>query len=118
MKPTQIATLSTLFILTCVLSLSAGAQARTVIPITSSFNSSIYGAGTICSNCKLELSPGVTITINSTCSCNNCTFVGGAGVIVSPSSFTLSGVDSFENETVTLNNSFSIPSNGVTFYGD
>ena len=118
MKTTHITTLFTLLILTSAVSFSANAQARTVIPITASFNSSIYGAGTICTNCELVLSPGVTITINSTCSCDNCTFVGGNVTIASGSNFTLSGVDSFEKETVVLNNSFSIPSSGVIFYGD
>ena len=118
MKPTRIATLFTLFILTLAVSLSADAQVRTVYPISSSFNSSIYTSGTICTNCELVLAPGVTITINSTCTCNNCTFVGGNVTIASGSTFTLSGVDSFVDENVQMNTGMTLPSAGVMFYGD
>jgi hypothetical protein len=114
MKPTLLAALFTLI---SAISLSANAQ-RTYTPITSSFSSSAYPSGTICNSCELVLSPGVTITINSTCACTNCTFVGGTVIIAPGSNFTLSGVDSFENENVQMNNSFPIPSGGVTFYGD
>ncbi len=113
MKPTLLAAL---FILsTTAVSLSANAQARTYTPINSSFSSSIYGSGTICTNCELVLAPGVTITINSTCGCVNCTFVGGTVIITTGSNFTLSGVDSFVNESLTLNQPFSDSS--LTFYG-
>jgi hypothetical protein len=114
MKPTLFALL---FILTTAISLSANAQ-RAYTPITSSFSSTAYPSGTICNSCELVLSPGVTITINSTCACTNCTFVGGTIIIASGSNFTLSGVDSFVNENVQMNNSFPVPSSGVTFYGD
>jgi hypothetical protein len=114
MKPTLFAVLFTLI---TSISLSANAQ-RTYTPITTSFSSSLYPSGTICNSCELVLSPGVTITINSTCACTNCTFVGGTVIIASGSNFTLSGVDSFVNENVQMNNSFPIPSSGVTFYGD
>jgi len=114
MKPTLPAVLFTLI---TAISLSANAQTpRTYTPITSSFSSSVYASGTICTNCELVLSPGVTITINSTCACDNCTFVGGTVDITTGSSFTLSGVDSFENETVVLNKPFTDSS--LTFYGD
>src|ERR1700743_2038653 len=117
MKPTQNAVLFILTTLFTVFSFSSNAQ-RTVIPITSSFSSSAYPSGTICTNCELVLSAGVTITINSTCSCDNCTFVGGTINIASGSNFTLSGVDSFTKETVLMNNGLSLPSSGVMFYGD
>jgi hypothetical protein len=114
MKPTLF---SVLFILTTAVSLSTNAQ-RTYTPITSSFSSSAYPSGTICNSCEIVLSPGVTITINSNCACTNCTFVGGTVIIAAGSNFTLSGVDSFVNENVQMNNSFSLPSSGVTFYDD
>jgi hypothetical protein len=112
MKPTLVAALFTLI---SAISLSANAQARTYTPINSSFSSNIYGSGTICTNCDLVLAPGVTITINSNCGCDNCTFVGGTVLITTGSNFTLSGVDSFVDESVTLNQQFSDSS--LTFYG-
>lgn len=114
MKTTQIRTLSIIVILIAGLSLSGHAQ--TIVNITSNTSTSTYGTGAICTNCIINISPGVTLTINNTCSCNTCTFSGGTVNITTGSNFTLSGVDSFKNETVLLNKSFS-PAN-VVFYGD
>jgi hypothetical protein len=112
MKPTFVATL---FILISGLSLSGNAQ--TIVNITSNTSTSTYGTGAICTNCIVNISPGVTLTINNSCSCNTCTFSGGTINITAASSFSLSGVDSFKNETVLLNHAISTGS-GVTFYGD
>ena len=106
---------ATLFVLISGLSFSGNAQ--TVVNITSNTSTSSYGTGAICTNCIVNISPGVTLTINNSCSCNTCTFSGGTINITAASNFSLSGVDSFKNETVLLNHAISTGS-GVTFYGD
>ncbi len=106
---------ATLFILLTGLSLSGNAQM--VVNITSNTSTSSYGTGAICTNCIINISPGVTLTIDNTCSCNTCTFSGGTINITPTSSFSLTGVDSFKKETVLLNKAISTGS-GVTFYGD
>ena len=115
MKPTRITTLFTLIILLAGSTLSGNAQ--TIVNITTNTNSSTaYGTGSICptSNCIIKISSGVTLNINSACSCNTCTFSGGSVTI--GANLALSGLDSFKNETVQINQSFS-PST-LTFYGD
>ncbi|HEY4060806.1 MAG TPA: hypothetical protein VGM30_02840 [Puia sp.] len=111
MKPNLYATL---FVLITGISLSA--EAQTTYPITANVSTSSFGTGAICSDCNIVISPGVTVTINSTCSCNNCTFTGGTVLIVPGSNFTLSGTDSFKNETVLISQTFNM--NTLVFYGD
>jgi hypothetical protein len=112
MKPT-----STLVLFIVMTGLSLSGNAQMIVDITANTNTSVYGPGVLCTNCDIIISPGVTLTINSSCSCNTCTFSGGTVVFASGSSFTLSGVDSFENETVLVNQPFT-ENNNVTFYGD
>jgi len=103
-----------------ILLLAAFSQAgiaQTIVNITTNTNSSIYGPGVFCTTCIINISPGVTLTFNSSCGCNGCTFSGGTVAFVAGSSFALSGVDSFKNETVLINQPFTAAS-GVTFYGD
>ena len=111
MKPNLYAAL---FILITGISLSAGAQ--TTYPITANVSTSSFGSGVICTNCNIVISPGITVTINNTCSCNNCTFTGGTVAIVPGSNFTLTGVDSFKNQTVLISQSFNMST--LAFYGD
>jgi len=95
---------------------SQAATAQTVVNITSNTSTSIYPPGSICNNCIINISPGVTLTINSNCSCTTCTFSGGTVVMASGSTFVLNGTDSFKNETVLVNQAFT--SSTLTFYGD
>ncbi len=104
-----------LFLLLFALSRAGHAQ-KTPYYITSNTNTSIYGSGVICTNCDIYISPGVTVTVNSTCSCGNCGFYGGSFVVQSGSSFTLSGLDSFINESVIFNE--AVTSQNLVFYGD
>jgi hypothetical protein len=113
MKPTLYLLL---FVLFMGLSLSTEAQ-HTTYPITSNVNTSSFGGGVICTNCIIAISPGVTITIDNNCGCNTCNFVGGTVVIKAGSSFALTGIDSFKNMQVYVNQSFS-QNNNLTFYGD
>jgi len=92
------------------------ATAQTVVNLTSNTSTSIYPSGSICNDCIINISPGVTLTINSNCSCTTCTFSGGTVVMASGSNFALSGTDSFKNETVLVNQAFT--SSTLTFYGD
>ena len=92
-------------------------NAQTIVNITTNTNSSIYGSGVFCTNCIINISPGVTLTFNSSCGCNTCTFSGGTVAFIAGSSFSLMGVDSFKKETVLIGQSFSTTA-GVTFYGD
>jgi trimeric autotransporter adhesin len=92
-------------------------NAQIVVNITSNTNSSIYGPGVFCTNCIVNISPGDTLFFNSSCGCNTCRFIGGTVDFVAGSSFALSGVDSFKNETVLIHQSFSAAA-GVVFYGD
>jgi hypothetical protein len=112
MKP--ISTLVLFIVMTCA---SFSGNAQMIVNINANTSTSIYGPGALCTNCDIIIAPGVTLTINSSCSCNTCTFSGGTVVFAAGSSFTLNGVDSFENETVLVNQPFTENSN-VTFYGD
>jgi hypothetical protein len=111
MKPTLYAAIFTL-----ITGVSFSANAQTTYPITSNVSTSSFGTGAICTNCNIVISPGVTVTIDNTCSCNTCTFTGGTIKIVPGSNFTMSGVDSFKNETVIISQSFNMST--LTFYGD
>ena len=99
-----------------LIALSRAANAQLVYNVTTNTNSSVFGSGVICNDCDIIISPGVTLTINSTCSCTNCTFSGGTFVVAAGSNFTLNGTDSFKNETVILNQ--SINTQTLVFYGD
>jgi hypothetical protein len=111
MKPILFAALFTLI---SAISLSANAQTHN---ITSNTNSSTLAYFSTCSPCTFNISSGVTLTINSNATCTNCIFNGGT-VNISSGTLALAGVDSFKNEIVKINNSFSLPSSGVVFYGD
>jgi trimeric autotransporter adhesin len=112
MKPIFTLVLSVLLLT----ALSQAGIAQTTVNITASANTSTFSSNPICSNCNVVLSPGVTLTVDNTASCSNCTFTGGTVSILSGSNFNLSGVDSFKNETVLLGASFNM--NTLTFYGD
>ncbi len=105
---------ATLFILLSAFSLSGNAQIHN---ITTNTNSSSLTYFASCSPCTFNISAGVTLTVNSNATCTNCIFNGGT-VNISSGTLTLAGVDSFKNENVQINHSFSIPSAGVVFYGD
>src|ERR1700730_7840183 len=97
MKQTLYAALFTL-----ITGISLSAKAQTTYNITSNVSTSSYGSGPICTNCIIVISPAGTVTINNNASCNTCTFTGGTISIVPGSNFTLTGVDSFKNETVLI----------------
>jgi len=105
----------TLIILTALLAGISG-NAQTVVNITTNTSTSSYGTGAICTNCIINISPGVTLTINNTCSCNTCTFSGGTVNFTSSSNFTFSGLDSIKKATVLINKAFS--AGNLVFYGD
>lgn len=111
----QTSTRLVLFLLLFALSRAGHAQ-KTPYYITANTSTSVFGSSVICTNCDIYISPGVTVTVNSTCSCDNCGFYGGSFVVQAGSSFTLSGVDSFIKETVILNE--VINSSTLVFYGD
>ncbi|HEY4108956.1 hypothetical protein [Puia sp.] len=112
MKPTLYAVLFLLFT-----GLSLSTEAQTIYPVTANVSTSSFGSGVICSNCIINISPGVTVTIDNTCSCTTCTFNGGTVLIKAGSNLTLNGVDSFKNMQVIINQSFNQNSN-ISFYGD
>jgi hypothetical protein len=99
-----------------LISLVKFSNAQTVYNITTNTSTSSFGGGVICTNCDVVISPGIILTINSTCTCTTCTFSGGTISIASGSNLTLSGTDSFKNETVILNQ--SVNSQTLIFYGD
>jgi hypothetical protein len=92
-------------------------NAQIIVNITANTNSSIYGPGVFCQNCTINISAGDTLFFNSSCGCDSCRFIGGTVDFISGSSFALSGVDSFKNETVLISQPFTAAS-GVVFYGD
>jgi hypothetical protein len=104
MKPTLPAALITLF---SAFSLSSNAQ--TVVNITSNTSTSTYGTGAICTYCIINISPGVTLNINNTASCSQCTFNGGT-VTVTATGFTLNAQTVFNNSTVLISQPFNTSS--------
>src|ERR1700753_1632146 len=113
MKPTLYAVLLTLFT-----GFSLSLEAQTIYSITSNTNSSAFAGGVSRTNCILQISPGVTFTVDNSWTCNTCNFVGGTVTLQSGSILTLSGIDSLSKTTVNLNQSFSLLNNAtlVTFY--
>ena len=92
--------------------LAANAQITYNIPV--SVSTSSFGTLNSCSNCIINLSPGVVLTINTNVSCTNCTFNGGT-VNFSSGSVNLGGTDAFNNDTVLINESLAI--NSMNFSG-
>lgn len=89
--------------------------AQTTYPITASLSTSAFPAFNSCTNCIFDLSPGVVLTVNSNVSCSTCTFNGGT-VIFSSGTVTMNGTNSFNNDTVLINEALSVGS--MNFSGD
>jgi len=91
-----------------------GAQAATTVNVTSNSTwSAKIGSSSWYGNYIINVSPGVTFTINVGTTCNTCTFNGGNIDIAS--TFTCQGC-TFNNDTLTDNNKlFSNQSPGTTF---
>jgi hypothetical protein len=106
--------ITSLFIIPLVTALSLAANGQTYnIPVSDS--TSAFGTLNSCSGCTINLSPGVVLKVNSNVSCTNCTFNGGT-VIFSSGSVTLNGTNSFNNDTVLINETLS--PNSMNFSGD
>jgi hypothetical protein len=103
-----------LFIMPLVTALSLAANGQTY-NITASDSTSAFGTLNSCSGCTINLSPGVVLKINSNVSCTNCTFNGGT-VIFSSGTVTMNGTNSFNNDTVLINETLS--PNSMNFSGD
>ena len=69
-----------LFLITALMSISTLSFAGTTYQITSDKNWSAVMPAT-CANCTINISSGMTLTINAAATCQNCTFVGGKIVI-------------------------------------
>lgn len=101
------------------LGFSISTEAQTAIAINTSTTSSASFGGNICpsGNCVITIAPAAVFTIDNATSCNTCVFTGGTVIIGAGSNLSLSGVDSFNNSKVFINQAFSQGGN-VTFYGD
>src|ERR1700754_1754129 len=69
-----------LFLITAMMSIGTLSFAGTTYQITSNKNWSAVMPAT-CANCTINISSGVTLTIDAAATCQNCTFVGGKIVI-------------------------------------
>jgi len=67
-------------LITALMSISTLSFAGTTYQITSDKNWSAVMPAT-CANCTINISSGMTLTINAAATCQNCTFVGGKIVI-------------------------------------
>src|SRR5579863_938888 len=65
-----------LMILSLIQILSHSAQAQTTYSINSNANWSAKLPAT-CSSCTINIASGVTLTVDETATCQNCTFAGG-----------------------------------------
>jgi hypothetical protein len=105
------------------------ANAGTTYNITANANWSTFVIPTTCSNCTINISTGVTLTIDKSVTCQNCTFSGGN---ISMTSFTLNlqyagpvTTTNFINNkftingtgTVTVNAPLAMTNSSFTFYG-
>ncbi|MDP4244321.1 MAG: T9SS type A sorting domain-containing protein [Bacteroidota bacterium] len=109
--------------------LATTANAQTTYNITSNANWSTFTIPTTCSNCTINISTGVTLTIDKSVTCQNCTIAGGN---VSITNFTLNiqyagpvTTTNFNNNKLTINGTGKITVNAplamtnssFTFYG-
>ena len=106
--------LTRLITITSFIASSLAVNAQTY-NITASETTTAFGSLSSCSGCTINLSPGVILTVNSNISCSNCTFNGGT-VIFSSGSVTMNGTNSFDNDTVLINEAIS--PNSMNFSGD
>ena len=86
--------------------------------ITTNTNTSIMGASgfSTCTNCVFNITPGVTLTINTGGTCTDCVFNGGTVNIASSSSVTWNNTNTFNHDTVLINKATSF--NNVSFNND
>ena len=86
--------------------------------ITTNTNTSIMGASgfSTCTNCIFNITPGVTLTINTGGTCTDCTFNGGTVNIASSSSVTWNNTNTFNNDTVLINRATTF--SNVSFNND
>ncbi len=114
-------------LLATLIILNLGAHAATTYNVTTNKTWTAAGIPTPCANCTINVSPGVTLTIDKSVTCQNCTFSGGS---ISMTSFTLNlqytgGVTTtfFNNTnfgiygtgTVTVNAPLSLTNSTFTF---
>jgi Secretion system C-terminal sorting domain len=122
-------TIFTLFILTAALTWASEAKAGASYNITATSNWSTFTIPTTCTNCTINISAGVTLTVDKSVTCQNCTFSGGN---ISMGSFTMSlqytgptTTTFFSNTnftvtgtgTVTVNAPISLTNSTFSFYG-
>jgi hypothetical protein len=98
-----------LMIFTLIQILSNSAKAQTSYSITSNANWSAKLPST-CSACTINISSGVTLTVNESATCQNCTFVGGI-VSIASETFNLQYTGS---QTTTNFNGTNLVATGTT----
>jgi hypothetical protein len=70
-------TIFTLFITLAALVSVSPVKAGAIYNVTSNSNWSTFSIPTNCSNCTINISTGVTLTVDKSVTCQNCTFSGG-----------------------------------------
>jgi hypothetical protein len=70
-------TIFTLFITLAALVSASTAKAGAVYNVTTNSNWSTFTIPNNCSNCTINISTGVTLTVDKSVTCQNCTFSGG-----------------------------------------
>ncbi|MDP4251508.1 MAG: hypothetical protein Q8918_15500 [Bacteroidota bacterium] len=98
-------------IIIMTLSYATGLQAATVYNVTSNTSASSI-LPSYCGSCTINISSGVTLTLNNSIYCSACSFSGGTVKVTSSSSFENT---SFSNTVINATHNFTVNNSGSSF---
>lgn len=122
-------TISTLLLTLTALIAAGTAKAGTTYNITANSNWSTFTIPTTCANCTINISPGVTLTVDKSVTCQQCTIQGGGNMtmgaftmniqFIASNTYTFfSGINfTIAGGTLTVNAPLSLTNSSITLNG-